>query len=112
MRMRMDKNIHTQKDDPVIIGVCLGWDAKPHLAWSDGTYLSRGLELLFNPEYFPGECEWPIDPKTGQKMKIVDFKHNIMVPYFEESGKVHKNIFDSLLIKLSKIRENNGLKRA
>jgi hypothetical protein len=51
-----------------IIGVTLGMDGKPTLAFDDGTVSFPGAERRFYPEYFPGDCEWPRDPYTGNNL--------------------------------------------
>ena len=66
--MGKNKNISNK-----IIGVTLGYGLKPQLCFEDNTiyYLSK-IDYILHKEYFPeGEGTWPIDPETGEKLKIV-----------------------------------------
>ena len=56
--------------------VTLGWDGRPTVSTYDGRIFSRKNEDIFNKEYYPtGEPgEWPIDPKTGEKLPILKSK--------------------------------------
>lgn len=59
-----------------IIGVTLGWNGAPRLCFGDGRiFVGSSLDLLFYPEYFPkGKNSWPINPKTGIELPIVEFE--------------------------------------
>jgi hypothetical protein len=55
----------------VINGVCLGWDAKPHISFEDGTYLPSDVERIIYPQYFENG-DWPTDPITKEKLPIAE----------------------------------------
>lgn len=57
-----------EKEKPV--GICLGWDLKPHLGFKDGKYLFGDAERVLYPEYFPNNEEWAVDPITKEKLEI------------------------------------------
>lgn len=64
-----------EKEPPHIVGVTLGFDLRPHLAFSDGTILYGNTDKIFYPEYWPenwkdDKMAWPIDPKTGDRLPI------------------------------------------
>ena len=61
---------NSKKEKP--LGVCLGWDGKPHLAFRGGKYLPSDAEKILYPEYFKEGEVWPIDPTTNQKMRIAN----------------------------------------
>jgi hypothetical protein len=61
---------------PRVIGVTIGFDLRPHLAFSDGTILWGDADKIFYPEYWPEDVThnkfaWPIDPETGEKLQRV-----------------------------------------
>ena len=52
-----------------IVGVTLGWDAKPTTVHADGMVHLRTAENLLHWEYYPdGSGTWPRDPQTGEKL--------------------------------------------
>lgn len=54
-----------------IIGVTIGWSGKPQLCFANGkVFFNADLDKIFYPEYFINS-EWPIDPLTGEKLKII-----------------------------------------
>ena len=56
---------------PIMTGyACLGWDLKPHIEWSDGTYYPSKIEKEFYKEYFIDGNDWPINPITKKKLLI------------------------------------------
>ena len=57
-------------DSNKIIGVCLGWDLKPHLCFEDRTYLPTKAERILYLEYFIEGQEWPINPETKEKLPV------------------------------------------
>ncbi len=62
--------------EPTIVGCTLGFDCRPHLAFSDGTILWGDTDKIFHSEYWPenwreNKMAWPIDPATGEKLPIV-----------------------------------------
>lgn len=60
-----------KKDPNKIVGVCLGWDFKPHICHEDGTYFPTEIERIRYPEYFVfGDGQWPVDPITKEKLPI------------------------------------------
>lgn len=59
------------KDKHKIVGVCLGWDMKPHICHESGDYYPTDIERKVYPEYFVfGDGVWPTDPITKEKLKI------------------------------------------
>ena len=63
-------NIKQMKNKPV--GVTMDWSGKPCLLFSDNKILySRKAEKILYPEYYPNNCEYPIDPKTGKMLSLV-----------------------------------------
>ena len=46
------------------------WTGNICLCNKDGSILPYNLGKSFYPEYFPNNCKWPIDPKTGEKLTI------------------------------------------
>lgn len=52
-----------------IIGVTLGWDAKPHICHEDGSYFPTSYERLKYHDYFT-DGDWPCDPVTKEKLPI------------------------------------------
>lgn len=67
------KKLFKNKDKDKIIGVTLGYDLKPQLYFEDGTILvNQEADKLLYPEYYPDNCDWPIDPLTGEKLEISD----------------------------------------
>jgi hypothetical protein len=58
-------------DSDKIIGVTLGWNLKPTLMFDDRSILFGGADRILYPEYFKN-CDWPCDPITGEKLKIVE----------------------------------------
>jgi hypothetical protein len=65
------------------IGVTLGTGGVPVLAFigKNGSIemLSGGHDddVCFYPEYFPGDCIWPVDPYTGKELPAADIKHYV-----------------------------------
>lgn len=54
-----------------IIGVTIGWSGKLQLCFENGKiYYNSKLDKIFHPEYFIN-TEWPIDPKTKNRLEIV-----------------------------------------
>jgi hypothetical protein len=52
------------------IGVTMGWDLKPHLAFEGGYILYGNADRILYPQYFK-DGDWPIDPETEKKLEIV-----------------------------------------
>jgi len=49
----------------------MGWSGLPQLVFADGKILfSHKLDRLLYPEYFEKGGDWPVDPITGEKMRI------------------------------------------
>jgi hypothetical protein len=53
-----------------IIGVTMGWDLKPHLAFEGGYILYGNADRILYPQYFKNG-EFPCDPITGESLPIV-----------------------------------------
>lgn len=54
------------------IGVTMDWAGNPTLCFEGGLIYSKRDEQALYPEYYPGGCEWPVDPKTGEQLPIAD----------------------------------------
>lgn len=54
------------------IGVTMAWRGEVVLCFDGGTILGCRADRILYPEYFPNKCEWPIDPETGEKLKIAE----------------------------------------
>jgi hypothetical protein len=58
-----------KKKEYKIIGVTIGYSARPQLLFEKGKiFYSPQIDRLLYPEYFPDNEEWPIDPKTGERL--------------------------------------------
>lgn len=55
-----------------IIGVCFGWDGKPHLCFEDFKYYPDDIEKKLYPDYFINGQGWPIDPKSKKELPIAE----------------------------------------
>lgn len=52
-----------------IIGATIGWSIKPQLCFEGGKiFYNPQIDRLLYPEYFPNNCEWPINPETKEKL--------------------------------------------
>lgn len=53
------------------IGVTMGTNGVPTLAFDGRSVYADGLDRTLYPEYYPGDCHWPQDPYTGKDMPAV-----------------------------------------
>ena len=53
-----------------VIGVTMDWYGQPTLQFDNGKILYGGADRILYPEYWKGRRHWPIDPKTGENLKI------------------------------------------
>ena len=85
-----------QIQKPTIIGATCDWGLRIVCAYSDGTIHNYELDRYFNRQYYQNPTdplEWPMDPKTGEKLPIVRY---------DKRRKI-KDIIKDLLTKLPKI---------
>lgn len=61
----------------------INWAGKICLAFKNGEILHGRVDKLLYPEYFPNDCEWPVDPETGIKLQIYGEKFLKVRKYME-----------------------------
>lgn len=55
------------------IGVTLNYNGKPTLVFPDGRILFKNADRILYPEYYPNNCEWAIDPESGEKLTVYEY---------------------------------------